>query len=337
MNYIFSVAELQGISLGVSIAVIFLLSISYIMLFSVWHFHYKKCIIKGLEDDVLKKELAKEYKKHIYYDKETANLQKITQKKNQNYYDYEMLTQEKNDANFCLKTLFRVCVSLLYIGIALIFIIGLRSRLVNGVTSYFGNSYLVIQTGSMETVHPANSNLIEDGITNQIKQYSLIGIEKTDKDNMRINDIYAFYDDEQNIIVHRLIGINQQENGEITYRFKGDANAVSAPYETNVTMDRIVGRYTGYQNFLAGVFILYVQSNIGMITLFFAICAMACFDFFESKVAKFINERKKILLAELFPLRYNIPPRKRIIKRYRLFMNNYDFYVYRKQIIRKVK
>ena len=61
MKLIFSVSELEGISLGVSIAVILLLSISYIMLFSVWHFYYKKCIIKGLEDVNFKKELAKEY------------------------------------------------------------------------------------------------------------------------------------------------------------------------------------------------------------------------------------------------------------------------------------
>lgn len=120
-------------------------------------------------------------------------------------------------------------------------------------------------------------------------------------------------------------------------KINNDCNAVSAPYETNVTMDRIVGRYTGYQNFLAGVFILYVQSNIGMITLFFAICAMICFDFFEAKVAKFIDERKRYLLSTIFPLKYNVPPRKRIIKRYRLLMVDEDLYVYRKQIIRKVK
>lgn len=95
MKLILSVSELEGISLGVSIAVILLLSISYIMLFSVWHFYYKKCIIKGLEDVNFKKELAKEYKKYIYFDKNSEELQKITQKKNQNYSDYQMLIQEK--------------------------------------------------------------------------------------------------------------------------------------------------------------------------------------------------------------------------------------------------
>lgn len=336
MKLILSVSELEGISLGVSIAVILLLSISYIMLFSVWHFYYKKCIIKGLEDVNFKKELAKEYKKYIYFDKNSEELQKITQKKNQNYSDYQMLIQEKKDANFWLRTLFRVGISLIYIGIVIIFITGLQSRLNQGVTSYFGKSYLVIETGSMETIHPSNNDLKENQLFNQIKQYSLIGIEKVNEKDMKINDIYAFYNPDGQIIVHRLVAIYDDE-GEITYQFKGDANAASAPYETDVTMDKIIGKYTGYQNFIAGVFILYIQSNIGMITLFFAICAMVCFDFFESKVTKFIDERKRYLLSTIFPLKYNVPPRKRIIKKYRLLMVDDDLYVYRKQIIRKVK
>lgn len=276
MKLILSVSELEGISLGVSIAVILLLSISYIMLFSVWHFYYKKCIIKGLEDVNFKKELAKEYKKYIYFDKNSEELQKITQKKNQNYSDYQMLIQEKKDANFWLRTLFRVGISLIYIGIVIIFITGLQNRLNQGVTSYFGKSYLVIETGSMETIHPSNNDLKENQLFNQIKQYSLIGIEKVNEKDMKINDIYAFYNPDGQIIVHRLVAIYDDE-GEITYQFKGDANAASAPYETDVTMDKIIGKYTGYQNFIAGVFILYIQSNIGMITLFFAICAMVWF------------------------------------------------------------
>lgn len=336
MKLILSVSELEGISLGVSIAVILLLSISYIMLFSVWHFYYKKCIIKGLEDVNFKKELAKEYKKYIYFDKNSEELQKITQKKNQNYSDYQMLIQEKKDANFWLRTLFRVGISLIYIGIVIIFITGLQNRLNQGVTSYFGKSYLVIETGSMETIHPSNNDLKENQLFNQIKQYSLVGIEKVNEKDMKINDIYAFYNPDGQIIVHRLVAIYDDE-GEITYQFKGDANAASAPYETDVTMDKIIGKYTGYQNFIAGVFILYIQSNIGMITLFFAICAMVSFDFFESKVTKFIDERKRYLLSTIFPLKYNVPPRKRIIKRYRLLMVDEDLYVYRKQIIRKVK
>lgn len=68
---------------------------------------------------------------------------------------------------------------------------------------------------------------------------------------MKINDIYAFYNPDGQIIVHRLVAIYDDE-GEITYQFKGDANAASAPYETDVTMDKIIGKYTGYQNFIAG-------------------------------------------------------------------------------------
>ena len=234
MKLILSVSELEGISLGVSIAVILLLSISYIMLFSVWHFYYKKCIIKGLEDVNFKKELAKEYKKYIYFDKNSEELQKITQKKNQNYSDYQMLIQEKKDANFWLRTLFRVGISLIYIGIVIIFITGLQNRLNQGVTSYFGKSYLVIETGSMETIHPSNNDLKENQLFNQIKQYSLIGIEKVNEKDMKINDIYAFYNPDGQIIVHRLVAIYDDE-GEITYQFKGDANAASAPYETDVT------------------------------------------------------------------------------------------------------
>ncbi len=336
MRTILSISELQGISLAVSIAVILLLTLSYILLFSVWHFYYKKCILKGLEDINFKKELAKEYKRHVTFNKNTNSLEKIPQKRNQNYYDYQVLIQKRDDANFCLRALFRVCISLLYIVIVLIFIIGLQSRLSKGITTYFGKSYLVIETGSMETIHPSNNQLKEEEITNQIDQFSLIGIESATQEEMKINDIYAFYDPEGKIIVHRLVAIHSSEAG-ITYQFKGDANAASAPYETSVSFDKILGKYNGYQNFFAGVMILYIRSNIGMITLFFAICAMFSFDIFESKVVKVIDDRKKYLLAEIYPARYNVPPRKRIQKKYQFIELENQFYVYRKQIIKKVQ
>lgn len=296
--------DLESISLGVAIAVIALLAITYIMLFYIWHRYYAKCIKNGLEDESMKRSIMEEYKKFL----KPIPLKEIKQDtilEQNNIYnktlDFKTVTDEVEFKKKRMSLSLNIVLGCLYLIMIGIFGLGIYTRVTTGMTNYFGESYLVIKTGSMESKNESNEYLFTNDLNNQIKQYSLIQLDEVNKDNMNVYDIYAFYDNEGNIIVHRLINITT-ENGVSKYTFRGDANTVSADYERSVDFKRIIGRYNGTNNFILGVCNLYLSSNIGLITVFFAFSAALFFDIFEAKANIAETERKRILLKQIFPL-----------------------------------
>ncbi len=299
-NILSGVSDLENISLGVAISVIALLTITYILLFFIWHRYYEKCIRNGLEDTSLKRDIMVEYKKYLKPIplKQITNETKLEQADGKNL-DFDTVTQEVEFKKKKQDLSINVVLGILYIILIMIFAGGIQTRVSEGTTNYFGNSYLVIKTGSMETVDGSNTYIYDFNLNNQITQYSLIQMDEVKEEDMKLYDIYAFYGKDNEIIVHRLIAINQGENG-LTYTFRGDANPASAPYERNVTFDRIIARYNGTSNYVLGVVTLYLSSNIGLITVFFAFSSALFFDLFEAKANKAATRRKMILLKEIF-------------------------------------
>ncbi len=299
-NILSGVSDLENISLGVAISVIALLTITYILLFFIWHRYYEKCIRNGLEDTSLKRDIMVEYKKYLKPVplKQITNETKLEQADGKNL-DFDTVTQEVEFKKKKQDLSINVVLGILYIILIMIFASGIQTRVSEGTTNYFGNSYLVIKTGSMETVNSANEYIENNNLDDQITQYSLIQLEDVEEKDMKVFDIYAFYDDKGDIIVHRLVAINETEKG-YTYTFRGDANNISADYERSVTFDRIIARYNGTSNYVLGVVTLYLSSNIGLITVFFAFSSALFFDLFEAKTNKAATKRKMILLKEIF-------------------------------------
>ncbi len=302
INILSGVSDLENISLGVAISVIALLAITYVLLFYVWHRYYEKCINHGLEDLSLKKDIMVEYKKFLKPIplKQIEN-DTVLEKKDDldSKYNYETVTDEVKFKKKKQDMSVNVVLAFLYIILIFIFAGGMYSRLSTGTTNYFGNSYLVIKTGSMETVDGSNTYIYDYNLNDQIAQYSLIQMNEVKEEEMRLYDIYAFYGNDNEIIVHRLIAINQGENG-LTYTFRGDANPVSAPYERNISFDRIIAHYNGNSNYIFGVITLYLSSNIGLITIFFAFSTALFFDLFEARSNKIATRRKLVILKEIF-------------------------------------
>ena len=69
------------------------------------------------------------------------------------------------------------------------------------------------------------------------------------------------------IIVHRVYSIGEKD-GHKLFTFRGDANPASMSGEINVTSDRIVGVFDGYQNQVLGSIVIYIQSGTGLISVF---------------------------------------------------------------------
>ena len=102
-------------------------------------------------------------------------------------YESILIDKKRNKKyQIIMNTLFGIlyCALLIIFGFALGFKLG-------GEQLFFGNTTLLtIRTGSMETVNNENNYIEEHNLTNQIEQYSLIGIDKIYSENdIKLYDI----------------------------------------------------------------------------------------------------------------------------------------------------
>lgn len=312
--YISSIQKANDIAFYVSITVICLMAITFGALFYIYYHYYRKCIDNKLEDHYIEKEIYGEHKK--YFTK-TENLicddSKSVDQKRSELVTLESEIARKTHRSNVLKWISNTVLIIIYCLFVtlMVFAIYIKS---SGETFKFGkNSFLIIQTGSMETKNDNNSYLKDNNLNDQIMAYSLIGLEDVDNEKeIKLYDIYSYKDNEDNIIIHRLINITN-ENGTNYYTFRGDANPYSASYETKLTYDKILAHYTGYHSFGLGITVNYLRSNIGIITVSLALILILIYDIFDAYLGKRIKLRKEFMYPyfdreSLYAIKYNLKP-----------------------------
>ncbi len=108
---------------------------------------------------------------------------------------------------------------------------------------------LIVMTGSMET---------------EISSGDLIFVHQIDANDVRKNDIIAFFDpsgDGSSVVTHRVIEVTQKDNA-LAFRTKGDANNTE---DTElVTADKLVGQYQ-WKIGGGGYVAMFMQSTPGLI------------------------------------------------------------------------
>ncbi len=160
---------------------------------------------------------------------------------------------------------------------------------------YIGNTtYLVIQTGSMETVNKTNDYIEKNNLNDQIEQFSMIGIDKIKTEDIKLYDILAFKNSKNETIVHRVININVKD-GNYSFTFRGDANTGSSTDEIGVTSDKIIGKYNGFQNYGLGVATTYFKSSAGIVALSSAVVFVFAFDISEDLIDKEYKRRYRVV------------------------------------------
>lgn len=172
---------------------------------------------------------------------------------------------------------------------------------------------LTIQTGSMASANLDNAYLFdENGIADEsdrILQYSFITISKAPAliEAIQPGDIVAFTmrpeagDGASAItIVHRLICIEQDENGKPLYTFRGDANPSSLAGESRIPAEQIVGvfetaGYQGAKNVPLGYFVTYLRSSTGIAMTAVALLLMLIYQMLSDRLDR-VYERQYITL-----------------------------------------
>lgn len=293
-------AELvQSISLWVSIAVIILLFITLSSSFYIYYRYYRRCIDHELEDEYIRKEIKGENKKFFKNFEKLRDDENLSKEAKVEEYRKELLVDhvaKKMRIRNGLKILANTVLVLTYIVFIFAMTFALYTR-ASGEQFYLGDtSYVVIQSGSMDEPVETNTYIQDNNLTDQIRTYSLIGLEKVESESdIELYDIVAYYNNKGELIVHRVISLQTNDQGETTYTLRGDANSFTDDIERALTFDQIEAKYNGFQNFGLGIAINYARSNIGIITISLGLILIAVYDFFDIVLGRRINIRKEIL------------------------------------------
>ena len=206
---------------------------------------------------------------------------------------YDNLAHIKNRRKI-IKTIKSIGFYGLMIIIIPFFIIAVITKFSNNIT-VFDKGIIVVATGSMSEKHEDNDYLLENNLNNQFDAYEIIVLEKIESDSeLKLYDVISYMDTKSGKnIIHRIVGTTVRSDGTIEYITRGDANNSDDSFRP--TLENIVGKYTGAHIPFVGSFVLFMQSSIGMITIFSLLYCLIMMEFFSKKIDKAQNDRLAIL------------------------------------------
>lgn len=192
------------------------------------------------------------------------------------------------------KTLKIVKTVVYYVALAIIvpiFIFSLYSKIVNNVLMIGGRNLMVVASPSMSEINEENKYVKNNKLTNQFDQYDIIYLEKIDDPSMLSQyDVICFKNDKDINIIHRIREIKFID-GQVRYVTRGDANKSDDPYSPK--FEDVVGRYTGKKIDGIGIFIIFLQSGAGIITIVSLVYCLIMIDRNTEKINKVQRERAK--------------------------------------------
>lgn len=116
--------------------------------------------------------------------------------------------------------------------------------------SVFGITPMVVLSGSMSGDAP-----------DHIEVNDLIFVGKIDADKVKVGDVICFMDGKATV-THRVTMIQNESDGSLSFRTKGDAN--NSEDQNSVPADKLVGKYR-FRIPKVGGFAIFLQTPIGMI------------------------------------------------------------------------
>ena len=165
------------------------------------------------------------------------------------------------------------------------FVLSLINKFNGSVTMIGDKGIIVVATGSMSKKNEENDYIITYNLENQFDAYSLIVIEKIESESeLRIYDVISYINDEGTNVIHRIIGTELGIDGKVHYLTRGDSNNATDDYKP--VFEDIQGRYTGQKLPVVGMFVLFMQSSIGIITVVALVYCLIMIDRFTEKILR---------------------------------------------------
>lgn len=142
-------------------------------------------------------------------------------------------------------------------------LLSVYSKVANGVAMINGHGMIAVASGSMSEKNSANPYLAN--IDNQFNTYDMIMIDKVETPgDLQLYDVIAYVNDEGVNIIHRIVGFQQTSSG-VRFITRGDSNNADDEYKPS--MDDVLGEYSGKRIPYVGVFLMFLQSYSGIVTV----------------------------------------------------------------------
>ena len=198
-------------------------------------------------------------------------------------YDRQSHVQQRRKVIGLIRT---IAFYLVIIIIVPIFAFSLVNKVMGNVMMVGNKAVMVIPTDSMSYKNEANSYLFNRNLNNQIQPYDIIVLEKVSKSDIRMYDVIAYKNDKGVNIVHRIIDIDGNK-----YTTRGDIYDSSKTDLYKPVFDDVIGRYTGKRIPGVGIFIMFLQSYAGIITVVSLVYCLLMIDRTAEKINKVQQER----------------------------------------------
>ena len=149
------------------------------------------------------------------------------------------------------------------------------------ITSLFGYSFLVVQTGSMEPLYPQQTAIIA---------------KRVDASSLQVGDVISFYSSDptlkRNVVTHRIKEIKETENSSLRFVTKGDANVLEDSYD--VPASDVVGKVIGKSKVFSLLGKVKRDPKLFFLVIILPISALITWEFIGvSKKAKASDHKKK--------------------------------------------
>lgn len=201
-------------------------------------------------------------------------------------YEKKITTQKRRKAG---KIIRHIIFYVLLVIIIPLFVFSLINKFSGNVMMLGNKTIMVVASGSMSEKNIENAYLSQYGLDNQFSQYDIIVLEKVNNESdISLYDVVAYRNDKGINVIHRIIKVNAQN-----YETRGDANNASDAY--NPKFADIIGKYTGKRLKGIGMFVMFLQSYSGIITLVSLVYCVFMIDSLTNKINRVQSNRTKML------------------------------------------
>ncbi len=178
-----------------------------------------------------------------------------------------------------------------YVAIALlipILALSIYTKATSGVAMLGGKGVIVVASGSMSQKNAANPYLAT--LHDQFDTYDMIMLRRVDSQSeLKQYDIIAYRNPEGVNVIHRITGFTSDGR----YIMRGDSNNADDDYHP--TFEDVVGKYTHQRIPLVGIFVVFLQSYSGALTLLAIIYCLIMISVIGNKIYNAQTARLEIL------------------------------------------
>ncbi len=167
------------------------------------------------------------------------------------------------------------------------------SKLTRGIAMVGGHGIVAVASGSMSEKNSENKYLAS--LNDQFNTYDVIVVDEVSSDaDLQLYDVIAYVNDKGVNIIHRIVGLDYTPEG-VRYVTRGDSNNTDDKYRPS--SDDVLGEYSGTRIPYIGVFLMFIQSFSGIVTVSAVIYCLIMIESVGNRIYR-AREERLLLLGE---------------------------------------